>query len=154
MKTAIIFADGLKQIVFTPENNDEKMALKLITPDDNIELAIKTGSIYDSKSKSLYAGDVKTCRGGYLRIFDGEESVMFVLKPNKHEVDKNDTPILDERFYRIFRWLLGYTVPEVGEFSPPPPTSMEDALPPPYWWRKNLRQHLAKLGITFQNDLT
>ena len=38
MKTSIVFSEGTKQIIFTPENDDERQALKMITPDDNIKL--------------------------------------------------------------------------------------------------------------------
>lgn len=81
MKVAIIFSDGVKQINFTPENEDEKQALKLITPDDNIELAIKVGHFTDEKKP--YSIEVSSCKGGYLRAFDGYESIMLVLTPKK-----------------------------------------------------------------------
>lgn len=41
MKTAIIIADGIKQVMFTPENDSEKQALKMITPQDNITVEIR-----------------------------------------------------------------------------------------------------------------
>lgn len=81
MKTAVIFADGIKQIVFTPENEDEKTALSLFTAKDDIELVIKTGTMYNPNSPKPLNVNVGTCQGGYLRIFNDEESVMFVLKP-------------------------------------------------------------------------
>jgi hypothetical protein len=89
MKTAIIFSEGIKQINFTPENDDEKLALKLITTDDNIELAIKEGSFGEHRYKP-FSIDVNTCRGGYLRAFDGDNSIMFVLRPKQAKT----TPIL------------------------------------------------------------
>ena len=83
MKTAIIIADGLKQIMLTPENESEKMALKMITPDDNISLEVKTGTLYDGYSTPKCARGyiVQKCRGDYLRAFDNEESLMLVLTP-------------------------------------------------------------------------
>jgi len=47
METAIILADGIKQIMFTPENDSEKAALELITPLDDISLEMKRGTLYD-----------------------------------------------------------------------------------------------------------
>lgn len=80
MKVAIIFTDGAKQINFTPENESEKQALRMITPDDNIELAVKTGSFIDAHNKP-YSVEVNMCRNGYLRAFSSEESIMLVLTP-------------------------------------------------------------------------
>jgi len=80
MKTAIIFADGLKQIMLTPENDDEKMALALITPNDDIELAVHTGS-FGERHMRPFTASINKCRGGYLRVFETQESIMLVLKP-------------------------------------------------------------------------
>ncbi len=85
MKTAIIIADGIKQIMFTPENDSEKQALKMITPDDDISLEVKEGTFYDSAPDSAKGYTVNECKGGYLRAFDSEDSLMLVLKPKKKE---------------------------------------------------------------------
>ena len=85
MKTAIIFAEGVKQIVFTPENDDEKFALSLIAPSDDIELLITEGKIGDIRNQP-FTRTVNMCAGGYLRIFDDAESRIFVLTPK----DKSD----------------------------------------------------------------
>ena len=84
MKVAIIFSDGIKQINFTPENNDEKQALKLITANDDISLAVKNGNFSYPKPFSI---NINSCRGGYLRAFDNEESVMLVLTPKKPRIE-------------------------------------------------------------------
>ena len=81
MKTAIILADGIKQIMFTPENESEKMALKMITPEDNISLEIKSGTFYDSMPESAKGYAVQKSRGDYLRAYECEESLMLVLTP-------------------------------------------------------------------------
>ncbi len=81
MKTAIILTDGIKQIMFTPENDNEKEALRMITPDDDIELVIKTGNFSDAPEK--YGAQVSTCQGGYLRLYEDFKSTMFVLTPKK-----------------------------------------------------------------------
>jgi hypothetical protein len=80
MKTAVIFADGVKQIVFTPENKDEKYALSLLTPDDDIELLIQNGSFGEERFKPFTA-TVNECQGGYLRVYSNDESRILVLKP-------------------------------------------------------------------------
>ena len=82
MKTAILLADGVKQIMFTPETDSECKALKLITPDDNIHTVIKTGNFHD-KGSEIFGVDVYECRGGYYRAEEKEDSVMFVLTPKK-----------------------------------------------------------------------
>lgn len=87
MKVAIIFSDGVKQINFTPENEDEKQALKLITADDDIQLAVKTGHFGEEYYKPFTVG-IKQCQGGYLRAFGNSESIMLVLTPKKKEPEK------------------------------------------------------------------
>ena len=83
MKTAILLADGVKQIMFTPETDSECKALKLITPDDNIHTVIKAGNFYDKGRSEIFGVDVYECRGGYYRAEEKEDSVMFVLTPKK-----------------------------------------------------------------------
>lgn len=85
MKTIIILGDGVKQIMFTPENENERKALKMITADDDIHTVIKRGSFYD-RDEEVFGADISMCEGGYLRAYDnqsGRESVMFVLTPKK-----------------------------------------------------------------------
>ena len=97
MKVAIVFSDGIKQINFTPENDDEWRALSLITPDDQIEMAVKNGSFGD-KSVVPYRADISKCKGGYLRAFEGKDSVMLVLSPrSKENVPVDDIVDLDSK---------------------------------------------------------
>ena len=84
MKTAVIFADGVKQIIFTPENKDEKYALSLLTPNDDIELLIQNGSFGEERFKPFTA-TVDPCQGGWLRLYLDNESRILVLKPKKKE---------------------------------------------------------------------
>jgi len=86
MKTAIVFCDGIKQIIFTPENKEEKEALKLFTTQDNIELAIHTGSFGESHYRP-FTPIIQKCQGGYLRVFNNQESIMFVLSPKEKTED-------------------------------------------------------------------
>ena len=84
MKTAIVFSDGIKQIIFTPENEDEKLALKLITVNDDISLAVKQGS-FGQQQYEPYRHNVQMCQGDYLRVFSEQNSVMLVLTPKKEK---------------------------------------------------------------------
>lgn len=83
MKTAIIFSDGIKQIMFTPENDSEKQALKLITPNDDIELALMQGNFHSQGEPKPFAKTINSCQGGYLRAFTSEDSIMLVLTTKK-----------------------------------------------------------------------
>jgi len=87
MKTAIVFSDGIKQIIFTPENAQERQALSLFTVDDNIELAIHTGSFGEASYKP-FTPSIHACQGGYLRVFNNPQSIMFVLTPKKDDQTK------------------------------------------------------------------
>ena len=80
MKIAIIFSEGIKQINFTPETDDEKMALKLITPNDDICLAVKTAQFGEQHLKP-FRNTISTSQGGYLRAYSDSESIMLVLTP-------------------------------------------------------------------------
>lgn len=91
MKVAIIFSDGIKQINFTPENKDEKTALKLITADDNINLAVKNGAFGEERYKP-FTIDIQKCAGEYLRTFDNSDSVMLVLTP-KQDIKQNEESV-------------------------------------------------------------
>lgn len=81
MKTAIIIADGIKQIMFTPENDSEKAALKLITSDQDISVDFKMGNFYSVVPPSAYGYYIAPCQGGYLRAYEDSDSLMLVLRP-------------------------------------------------------------------------
>jgi len=90
MKTAVIFADGIKQVVFTPENDNEKLALDLITPSDDIELLLTTGTVYDmDKSIRPFTATINEYKGGYLRMYNDDDSKIFVLRPKNTDIKKN-----------------------------------------------------------------
>lgn len=98
MKTAIIFTDGIKQIVFTPENEQETMALSMMDVDDNIEMLVKNGT-FGISGNVPFSASVDECKGGYLRLFQDEKSRILVLKPKK-PVEKIKTFIADD-VYKI-----------------------------------------------------
>ena len=81
MKISILITEGVKQIMFTPETDAEKQALKMISHDEDIHTVIKRGSFSDIPE--VFGADVYECQGGYYRAEEKEESVMFVLTPKK-----------------------------------------------------------------------
>ena len=89
MKTAIIIADGIKQIMFTPENDSEKQAIKLITSDHNVSVEFKETRFYnDGQSPECARGYIiEKSAGGPLRAYENEESLMLVLTPRIKEIN-------------------------------------------------------------------
>lgn len=85
MKCAIVIADGIKQIMFTPETQSERDALKLITPEDEMTVDVTYGSFFSAIPESAYSYTVKKTQGGYLRAYECKESVMIVLRPKKEK---------------------------------------------------------------------
>lgn len=83
MKCALIIANEIKQIMLTPETEEEKAALGLITPNQDISVDIKRGTMFDQSPDSSAGYVVKTCRGEYSRAYEDDESVMLVLRPKK-----------------------------------------------------------------------
>ncbi len=84
MKCAIVLADGVKQIMFAPENENEKQALQMITVADDITIETKHGSFYENYGNVL-GYKVNFCHGGWLRAFADDDCVMLVLTPKKKE---------------------------------------------------------------------
>lgn len=82
MKTAILITNGVKQIMFTPENDAEKEALAYISPNDDVHTVIKKGTFYSGEDK-IFGANIYECQGGYYRAENNEDSVMFVLTPKK-----------------------------------------------------------------------
>lgn len=85
MKCAIIISNDIKQIMFTPENDSEKMALKMITLDDDISLEAKQGTFYDRSPESAKGYTIQKCNGDYLRAYEDENSLMLVLRRKQKE---------------------------------------------------------------------
>lgn len=83
MKTSILLANGVKQIMLTPETENEKQALKMISPDEDIHTVIKTGTF--SERDEVFGVNVERCQGGYMRAYEDNDSVMFVLTPKKND---------------------------------------------------------------------
>lgn len=83
MKTAIIIADGIKQIMLTPENDSEKQALSMITLQDDISLEIKSAKFYGDSPDCAKGYTVQKSQGGTLRAYEDEDSLMLVLTPKE-----------------------------------------------------------------------
>ena len=83
MKAAIILAQGIKQVMLTAESDEEKAILNCFKPSDALELEIKQGSFYSSTPEAAKGYTVEQCKGGYLRAYESEDSLMLVLKPKK-----------------------------------------------------------------------
>ena len=81
MKVFTILGDNVKQIVFTPETENEKQALRMISPDDEIHTVMKRGSFHDGDD--VFGVDIYECKGGYYRAREDKDSVMFVIKPKE-----------------------------------------------------------------------
>ena len=91
MKCAIVLADGVKQIMFTPENKNEKMALKMISTEEEITVETKEGVFYDNFRDCQHKGyNVALCQGGYVRAFEDSNSLMLVLKPKEKKKKKDE----------------------------------------------------------------
>lgn len=85
MKTAMVFANGIKQVMLTPETDEERAALKLLTPDDDIAVERKWGTFFDTYPPSAAGYVVQESRGEYLRAYECRESLMLVIRPKKPE---------------------------------------------------------------------
>ena len=81
MKCAVIIADKIKQIMLTPENDSERMALNFITSDDEITLDVEWGTLYNDTPPSARGYTVSECKGGWLRAYEQKDALMLVLKP-------------------------------------------------------------------------
>lgn len=82
MKTAIVIAGATKQIMLSPETEEEKTILKLIGKEEqNLDIIVREGSFYPEKEAFGY--DINFCRGGYLRAFATSDNLMLVLTPKE-----------------------------------------------------------------------
>ncbi len=86
MKTAILLVDDVTQIMFTPETEGEKKALKMIDPEKDIDVVIKHGSF--TSQAEILGVSVDKCQGGFYRASPSAGSVMFVLTPKKEDENK------------------------------------------------------------------
>ena len=71
MRATLLQQSGMTQLVLTPENEWEKKALSAI-PDRDFE--VKRGSFFEE------------CRGGWVREYHNDESLMFCMKKPEKEI--------------------------------------------------------------------
>jgi hypothetical protein len=83
MKLSIVIAEGVKQVMMTPETEHEREALKWISPTDEISIAQEWGT-YDDEPNH-YSKQTSMSRAGILRRFAEKDSLMFVLTPKKED---------------------------------------------------------------------
>jgi hypothetical protein len=90
MKCAIVIAHKLKQIMLYPENDEERQALRMITPDYDISVDVQEGSFFEPEPPPSALGYVvKPCQAGYMRAWRKDEGVMLVLRPKDKKQGAN-----------------------------------------------------------------
>lgn len=80
MRISLVITNEAKQVMLTPETKYEEEALSYIGPGDRLETVVKKGSFYDRDKYRHAELEISECRGGYLRAFSSENSLMFVIK--------------------------------------------------------------------------
>ncbi|MCK4891451.1 MAG: hypothetical protein KAS78_02165 [Candidatus Pacebacteria bacterium] len=83
MKISIVIVEGAKQIMLTPETDHEKQALKFINPENTLKVVSRWGSFTNDYSHAQL--QVDKCRGGNLRAFSEEDSLMFLIEDKEEE---------------------------------------------------------------------
>ena len=86
MKISIVIVEGAKQIMLTPETEHEKQCLRIINPNDKLEVVSRWGSFTDNYSHANL--QVSGCKGEYLRAFSESDSLMFLIRDSK-EINNN-----------------------------------------------------------------
>ncbi len=86
MKISLIITEGYKQVMFTPETEHEKQALKMISPKDTLVGVAKWGTFDDKLNP--FGEQISMCQGGYLRRFADKESLMFVIQDQQESETK------------------------------------------------------------------
>lgn len=108
MKTSIVLVEGAKQIMFTAENETEKLALSMFSVNDEISL-VQTGRFHGNLNGSMLCRhNVSSCQGGWLRLFEENDSVMILLTPKSTETKNEIEELLQITGCK--------TIPEVVEY--------------------------------------
>ena len=83
MKISLVIVENAKQIMLTPETEHEKQCLKMINPKDTLEVVSRWGTF---TSEYGHAGlQVAMCEGDYLRAFNDQDSLMFLIKTTEKD---------------------------------------------------------------------
>lgn len=87
MKTAVVTAEGITQVMLTPENEHEKKVLETLGEHDKtISVDFKKGSFYDQElPPSAFGFRVEESRGGFLRAYTDSESLMIVVRDSENK---------------------------------------------------------------------
>ena len=88
MKISIVIVENAKQIMLTPETEHEKLCLKIINPKDELKVVSKWGGFYSDDKYTHAKLQVEKCKGGYLRAFSDEDSLMFLIE----DITANNQP--------------------------------------------------------------
>lgn len=73
MKLALLIKPGFKQFVVTPESDEERSIMQMITVDETVPFLVKRGSFFHK------------CRGGWEREFQDDDSIMLVFAENQEK---------------------------------------------------------------------
>lgn len=90
MEISIVIANGVKQVMMTPETEVEKQALNWITPWDVLEAVIQKWTYDDAPSHFSYQS--RECQWGHLRRFATKDSLMFVIRDKQPTETKQPEP--------------------------------------------------------------
>lgn len=84
MKISLIITNDAKQVMMTPETDQEREALKWISPNDTLEVVAKMGTLFDNETGHA---NYQICenQAGYYRIFETAESLMFVIRKKENK---------------------------------------------------------------------
>ncbi len=84
MKSALIISNGVKQIMFTAETEEEEAILKLLSPNVDITVDIyENATMFDDIPPSSYGYLIGESQAGYNRAYKQKNSLMLVLRPKK-----------------------------------------------------------------------
>jgi len=85
MKTAVVTAEGITQVMLTPENEHEKKALEILGEHNKtLSIDFKKGSFYSGElPPSAFGFRVEECQNEFLRAYQDSESLMIVVRSNE-----------------------------------------------------------------------
>ena len=78
MKISVLFTEGGRQIMMTPETEHEKKALKMIGPDDELKVVAKWGRF--GGERETIGFEVGMNQSGFYRTWEHQDSLMFVIE--------------------------------------------------------------------------
>jgi len=82
MKVAVVITSTHKQVMFEPENDHERAALRLIAPSDDVRVQWYAGAFGDRDEPHANVFP-RECLGGYLRQFSSPGTMMLLVTPKE-----------------------------------------------------------------------